>query len=137
MDSSAAGPDGSSASGSISCGSAMCTQPGQVCCVTFNGQGGGGAQDEACSASATDCTSMMGTALECTSSSQCPQGQVCCGINDNGYTTVSCQAITCSGNLMGGGHYVQFCDPNVPNDCPSSAPSCQMSTRLSAVYVCQ
>ena len=120
-------------SGPLSCGNQnTCNTPSQICCVTFAGFAQNYRNMEACLASGTDCANEGGTPVYCTSSSQCPGGQVCCGKNANmsvSYTEVSCQPSCNAHNDR------VFCDPTLPNECPGST-HCGMSTLLTAFYAC-
>jgi hypothetical protein len=132
-DDSSAGGDDSSSAGTIPCGNAVCTLPAEFCCVTANQ----GTQMQACDMNQAGCMGQGGSPVRCTSSTQCPMGQVCCGSNANNfYSDVSCQPAPCSGS-SGGVERVQFCDPQSPGDCPSDAPRCQQSTVLGGFFVCQ
>jgi hypothetical protein len=116
----------------ISCGNTTCPLPAEFCCVTFDQSG----QQEACASDPGSCTGQGGSAVECTSSSQCPAGQICCGTkpNSNSYSDVSCQAAPCGSGSV---EQIQFCDPQGPNDCPPDAPQCQQSTILNGFFICQ
>jgi len=95
---------------SVDCGgTTTCTIPAQLCCVS-----GFGPQSDSCVPSASGCNAPMSTPVSCTSSAQCPAGEICCGRQPNGaYTDVTCRATCDNGNSE-----VVFCDPTVPNDCP-------------------
>jgi hypothetical protein len=112
---------------SIDCGgTTMCSGPAQTCCVS----GAPGAQDDTCVADANSCNGPLTTPVSCSSSSQCPAGEICCGREPNGtYTDVSCRS-TCDGTT----EFV-FCDPNVPNDCPPGM-MCGPSTLLDGFNRC-
>jgi hypothetical protein len=109
----------------VHCGQSTCTTP-EFCCVMNGGQ------LQACSTSLNDCSNQGGTTVLCTTSTQCADGQVCCGQrpNSNVYQDVSCQP-SCGGN----NNDRQFCDPNAPNDCPQGT-KCQKSQVLSDYFVC-
>jgi hypothetical protein len=121
-----AGPPPSTA---IACGSATCQMPSEFCCA-FNAPR---TTADICSSSLGDCSMQGGTAVTCTSTTQCPSGQVCCATTNsmNIYSDVSCRTTcpTTSGNAR------QFCDPNITSDCPSAA-ECDPSTLLVGFHVC-
>jgi hypothetical protein len=133
VDDASAGSDDSSSSGTISCGNATCTLPAEFCCVTTSQ----GTQSQTCATDPASCKGQGDSPVQCTSSTQCPQGQVCCGSNANNfYSDVSCQPAPCGGTT-GGVEHVQFCDPQSPGDCPPDAPRCQQSMVLGGFFVCQ
>jgi hypothetical protein len=102
-----AGPGGNTSS--LACGSAQCSIPAQVCCVSGGGNGaGGGVFAYACVMGAS-CPMAMGnnnppTALKCSSSANCNAGTVCC-VKQNGQDTESSCQVTCGNNDA------QLCDP--------------------------
>jgi hypothetical protein len=112
----------------IPCGmAATCSVPAQFCCVSVGPQG---SQTDTCVSGTNDCNGQMETPIECTSSAQCPGGQVCCGRVNNGvYGQVSCR-MSCSA----AGEY-QFCDPAMPGDCPPTM-ACMPSTILDGFSRC-
>jgi len=111
---------------SIACGpTTTCTAPAEFCCYA-------GITSETCETDTTDCSGAADTPITCTSSTQCAQGQVCCGhvvADTTGTTHVSCEA-TCTGT----NDYV-FCDPSVASDCPGGE-ACIASTRLIGFFRC-
>jgi hypothetical protein len=128
--------DSSTLPGTISCGSPgatnTCTTPSEFCCVTYNGGPKGDQNINICGSNASDCSAQMGTTVRCSSSTQCPTGEVCCGTGSSDsplvYTDVSCQP-SCGLN----DHL--FCDPTVLNDCPATA-HCQSSSVLTSFNIC-
>jgi hypothetical protein len=129
-----AGGDDSGPAGTMSCGNATCTLPAEFCCVTFAPRGG---QMQACATDPASCMGQGGSPVQCTSSTQCVGGQVCCGSNNNSfYSDVSCQPAPCVVPPHGV-EQVQFCDPQAPGDCPPNAPQCQQSMVLNGFFVCQ
>lgn len=119
--------DNSSTGVAIPCGNARCSVQGEFCCVSAGGV-------QSCSANMDGCLGQNGTPVSCTTSSQCPTGQVCCGEQHNSYyAEVSCQ-LDCNSSSNGISQ-VQFCDPNAP-DCPPND-SCQASVYLIGFSVCE
>jgi hypothetical protein len=112
----------------VACGMTTCSGPAQFCCVS----GPTGNQTDTCVSGTNSCNGQADTPVNCSSSAQCPSGQVCCGRLSNGaYTDVTCR-MTCGGS----NEYV-FCDPNsLPADCPSATPNCTMSTILDGFNRC-
>jgi hypothetical protein len=110
-----------------------CSTADQVCCVTFNGGPKADQNVETCSFSASDCSNRNGATVHCTSSTQCPAGQVCCGTSATPYLYYSDVSCRPSCDTKSSDH--QFCDPAVPADCPLGQP-CQPSTILTAFYIC-
>jgi hypothetical protein len=119
----------------IACGMTTCPGPAQFCCVS----GLPGNQTDTCVSGMNNCNGQADTPVNCTSSAQCPAGQLCCGrqntsqpMGNNKYTDVTCR-MTCTGS----NEYV-FCDPNnLPADCPSPGPpNCTMSTLLDGFNRC-
>jgi hypothetical protein len=123
-----AGPDDApSSTWNIACGMTMCPGPAQLCCVS----GPTGNQTDTCVTGMNNCNGQGDTPISCTSSAQCPGGQLCCGRMANGaYTDVACR-MTCGGS----NEYV-FCDPGVPSDCSQPTPTCSMSTVLDGFSRC-
>jgi hypothetical protein len=115
-----AGPGGNTSS--LTCGSAQCAIPAQVCCVTEQRQprdaGGGLVYSYAC-VMGNSCPMPMngGTnALQCSSAANCAAGTVCC-VSQNGQTTTSSCKATCGNNDA------QLCDPTAAmTGCSASAP---------------
>ncbi len=111
----------------IACGNARCSSPGEFCCASPSGV-------QSCSANANDCLGQGNTPVSCSTSSQCPAGQLCCGEQHSGYyADVSCQLECNSSN--NGVSQVQFCDTSAP-DCPANT-SCQASVYLIGFSVCE
>lgn len=105
--------------------------PGQDCCVSTSGTGN---QTDTCQTPGTHCN---GAVVSCSSSSQCPNGEVCCGTETtNGgtpmYVQVSCATACVS---QGGQTKVTFCDPQKPQ-CPNGL-QCAQSSVLQGFYVCR
>jgi hypothetical protein len=104
---------------SVSCGTgATCDAPGQYCCLS----GLPGNPTYACESDPTTCGGLQDAQVHCSSSAQCPGGQVCCG-HVLPPAVVMCQATCNAAN-----DYV-FCDPSAPTDCPQGH-KCVQSTRI-------
>lgn len=119
---------------SVFCGdnSPECTSP-EVCCATAAGNGNPPAVTFACT-DPSQCA--QGAIIECSSTADCPGGDVCCGEDLNGvYSQVTCTP-QCTGTTSTGASEVQLCDPNA-NDCPTATPTCQKSGVLTGYYVCR
>lgn len=111
----------------IACGNARCSAPGEFCCVSPSGV-------QSCSANANDCLGQGNTPVCCSTSSQCPAPQLCCGEQHSGYyADVSCQ-LECNGSNNGVSQ-IQFCAASTP-DCPANT-SCQASVYLIGFSVCE
>jgi hypothetical protein len=122
--------DAPSGTFNITCGATTCTGPAELCCVS----GPQGAQTDMCvagtGAGASNCNAQTDTPVRCTSSAQCPGGQLCCGrVVNSVYGEISCR-MTC-----GAAGEFQFCDPNVPSDCPPTT-TCTPSTVLDGFNRC-
>jgi hypothetical protein len=73
--------------------------------------------------------------VNCSSSTQCPSGQVCCGDwNGQSFSVVSCRQGTACGAPNGIQDY-QLCNPQLANDCPRGT-MCQVSDMLPGYYEC-
>ena len=118
---------------SVSCSTGVsCKTPSQFCCAFIAPQ----SNPDTCSTSLSDCSNQGGTTVRCTSSTQCPSGEVCCASTTTTslyYSDVSCRP-TCDPTTTQGNNH-QFCDPSVPTDCPSIA-RCEASTVLNGFYAC-
>jgi hypothetical protein len=115
----AAPADGQVPAYSVPCGtSAACEAPGQFCCLS----GLPSNPAYACVSDSTSCLGLEDAKVSCTSSTQCPGGQVCCG-HVLPPAVVSCQSTCNAAN-----DYL-FCDPSAPTDCPPGH-KCVPSTRI-------
>lgn len=92
-------------SGRIACGKTTCDPASQQCCVTF----AGGAVTEDCIDKGATCA---GGTLDCTDSSSCPSGDVCCGERD---PTTGALGAKCATSCGAGG--VQLCSKD--SECPT------------------
>jgi hypothetical protein len=119
--------EASSPTWNVPCGTTtVCEAPAQFCCVS----GPQGSQTDTCVSGTNDCNGQTDTPVSCTSSSQCPRGEICCGRVTNGvYGAISCR-MTCGA----AGEY-QFCDPTVMSDCPPMT-ACMPSTILDGFNRC-
>jgi hypothetical protein len=132
-------PDGSvkpPIAGYIPCGGAnkVCNAKTEACCIkqgappdleckAFNGGG------NACSGGSLS--------VKCNDRSDCPLGQVCCGLLDDneGYLSVQCRLTCIGGNNLTA---VRFCDPRALTDeCLNIGQQCVLSQRLPGFGVCK
>lgn len=106
--------------------------PGEICCVSADSQGG--TQTDTCDPSGATCA---GTPVHCASPADCPSNEVCCGTESYDPNTGSYMYtdVSCAKDCTGQGHYA-FCDPQHPNDCPSGT-GCGPSQLLQGFSVCQ
>jgi hypothetical protein len=74
-DASAEGGGGQSNPGKITCGSAECTLPTQICCRSFTGDAGCIPENDNCGGG--------GTEVSCDEKADCPNNEVCCGSSFN------------------------------------------------------
>jgi hypothetical protein len=111
--------DGPPPSYSITCGTmTTCDAPGQFCCLS----GLPATPTYACDGDSTSCGGIADAKIYCTSSTQCPGGQVCCG------HVLPPAVVTCQPTCAAANDYV-FCDPSAPSDCPQGH-KCIASTRI-------
>ena len=133
-----AGTDAGWKSDGIHCGKGpgggdqWCSPQTHVCCAERNFAQGlelscAGSDPAACP---------TGTAIGCDDRTDCPSGQVCCGMLDQGgYTSVTCSA---SCNSAAGLQAARFCDPSAPVDeCAEDGKKCEGSQSLPGYFVCK
>ena len=78
-----------------------------------------------------------GLAIKCNDQTDCPTGNVCCGMfeENSGYKSVSCQAACVNAGTLKG---VRLCDPDAPTDeCKAIGKTCQWSGSLPGYSVCK
>jgi len=110
-------------------GQAATCSPGQLCCVSGDPMG---MQSDICMSASTGVC--QGTPVSCAATSDCLQGQVCCGTEVGAGMTVRYQQVTCQQDCSGMAD-VEFCNP-MANDCPSGTPNCVASMLLDGFSVC-
>jgi hypothetical protein len=111
--------DGQPPGYSVACGTTTtCEAPGQFCCLS----GLPGNPTYACDGDSTSCGGLGDAKVYCTSTTQCPGSQVCCG------HVLPPAVVTCQPTCTAANDYV-FCDPTVPSDCPPGH-KCVASTRI-------
>jgi hypothetical protein len=104
---------------SVACGTTTtCEAPGQFCCLS----GLPAAPTYACDSDSTSCGGVADAKIYCSSSTQCPGGQVCCG------HVLAPAVVTCQPTCSAANDYI-FCDPSAPGDCPQGH-KCIASTRI-------
>jgi hypothetical protein len=113
----------------IQCGNTACNNPPDVCCRSgFNQQFTYNCVNDP----NTQCAANGDITIECTSPSDCNQGEVCCiDLNQKSMAVgVACQpAQQCQGGFA--------CDPKKPNICPNGQ-SCKLSQfTLPGYYICR
>jgi hypothetical protein len=128
-------PDGAGGSEGVQCGKVIDAGPtphctgGQVCCVD-NDLATSGPATFACQARNVSCS---GTVVSCASTSDCPQGQLCCGaLVSDFYPAVSCASECIPAD--GGGVAYEFCDLKAP--ACSGTKTCIASSFLVGYAVC-
>jgi hypothetical protein len=93
----------------INCGTTTCNSATEQCCLGFNGTASCVAEGEACPGG--------GLSLSCTGSSNCSDGEVCCGNIGGGSASATCQP-SCGGGGGFGGGGLQLCNSDA--DCPTN-----------------
>ncbi len=128
----ATGGAGGTGTVSISCGSATCSGPSQVCCASRDSLNQTTHLDCIGAGDSCTCTGIgcMHAKISCSGPTDCPTGQVCCGtINGTSYSSVSC-ASSCTGY-----NKVEICDPGDGIACPNNA-QCRQSQILTGYHYC-
>jgi len=127
---------GETSSSSSSGGGVLCPMngqpancmPGESCCV----MGDPGAQTDSCNQAGATCT---GVPVSCARNADCPQKEICCGVETGTGMSVRYVQVSCQPDCVGA-MSVRFCDP-ANNDCPSTASHCNPSTLLTGYNVCR
>jgi hypothetical protein len=113
-------------------GSPATCEPGDYCCVTGNAMQG--TQTDNCEPSGTSCTG--GTPVRCASPADCPSGQICCGTEQTVGNVVSYIDVVCATTCALSNQRI-FCDQMTTDPCPTTAPTCALSTLMPGYNVCQ
>jgi hypothetical protein len=110
-------------------GPATC-EPGQYCCIVGNAMQG--AQTDTCEPLDASCS---GTPVHCAVPSDCEDGKVCCGTEQTVGGITSYVDVSCAASCIGANQRI-FCNPLGPYTCPSTAPTCALSSILPGYDVC-
>jgi hypothetical protein len=108
---------------------------GTACCASKYGQGGPGLS---CSTNPFLACPNGGLAIRCDDQTDCPGGQVCCGMfsEQTGYQSIQCSTSCNSvGNTI---RAVRFCDPKAAVDeCAAIGKKCGLSQGLPGYGICK
>jgi len=124
----------------VFCGDSGCLIPSEVCCYASQMTGDAASATYACSPAPGNCGMSRGdTAVACDRAADCPEGEVCCGVENTGatpnyYEGVSCKQTCPRDSGVVGIRALTFCAPDA-SDCPD-AQTCDRSTVLVGYHVC-
>lgn len=114
-------------------GSLTCVSGQEDCCADF--PNGSSRATYSC-VNFGDCTTVDSVALECATSADCQQGDVCCGYLDNAQSSWNAVVCTSSCTNQNGLTAYVFCNTSGASGCPQGR-TCRSSQVLSGYGYCQ